>query len=185
MDNLYEITDIYKLRRALGMSQRELAEASGVSQSLIAKIEGGRIDPGYSKMKRIFDTLENAKQPSHREAAQIMTVNVVSVQESSLLKEAIALMHRKEISQLPVLKGNEIVGSLTDKKMVDIMASGKPIEEIVSKPVQVYMDPAFPTVDPNAPIDMIAKLLSYYSAVLVMHGGSMVGIITRSDILMG
>ena len=77
------------------MSQRELAEASGVSQSLIAKIEGGKIDPGYSKMKRIFDTLENAKQPSHREAAQIMTVNVVSVQESSLLKEAIALMHRR------------------------------------------------------------------------------------------
>jgi predicted transcriptional regulator len=35
-----------------------LAKFAGVSQSFIAKIESGKIDPSYSKVKTIFDVLD-------------------------------------------------------------------------------------------------------------------------------
>jgi predicted transcriptional regulator len=42
----------------LGLTQGQLAKIAGVSQSFIAKIESGKIDPSYSKVKTIFDVLD-------------------------------------------------------------------------------------------------------------------------------
>ena len=42
-----------KIRVQLGITQSELAKAAGVSQSLIAKLESGLVDPSFSTMKAI------------------------------------------------------------------------------------------------------------------------------------
>ncbi len=52
------IEEIANKRRLLGLKQAQLAKAAGVSQSLIAKLESGKIDSSYMKVKTIFDTLE-------------------------------------------------------------------------------------------------------------------------------
>ena len=41
------IDRISKIRKQLGLTQIQLANLAGVSQSLIAKLESGRIDPSY------------------------------------------------------------------------------------------------------------------------------------------
>jgi predicted transcriptional regulator len=46
-----QLEDIAKKRRRLGLKQAELAKLSGVSQSLVAKLESGRIDSSYTKVK--------------------------------------------------------------------------------------------------------------------------------------
>ncbi|MBI2079314.1 helix-turn-helix domain-containing protein, partial [Candidatus Micrarchaeota archaeon] len=45
-----DVSKLGSLRRKLGITQKELAKLAGVSQSLIAKIEMGKIDPAYSKV---------------------------------------------------------------------------------------------------------------------------------------
>ena len=51
----HDIKEIKILRKKLEITQNELAKKSGVSQSLIAKIESSNIDPAYSSIKKIFD----------------------------------------------------------------------------------------------------------------------------------
>ena len=46
--------DIAKIRKRLGMTQNQLSEISGVSQSLIAKIEANKVAPTYRIVKKIW-----------------------------------------------------------------------------------------------------------------------------------
>lgn len=45
------------------------------------------------------------------------------------------------------------------------------------------MDEAFPQVGEDAPLALISTLLQTYSAVLVAKKGTVVGIITKADLL--
>ncbi|MEM2547192.1 MAG: helix-turn-helix domain-containing protein, partial [Candidatus Bathyarchaeia archaeon] len=55
---LPSLDEIAKRRKLLGLTQKQLAKIAGVSQSFVAKVESGKIDPSYSKVKAIFDVLE-------------------------------------------------------------------------------------------------------------------------------
>ena len=51
---LPELGEIRRRRRALDLTQAELAKQTRLSRSLIAKIEIGRALPSYEKAKKIF-----------------------------------------------------------------------------------------------------------------------------------
>ena len=55
---LPDLDKIRQMRKRLNLSQRELAGMAGVSQSLIAKIERGTIDPSYSNVRKILSAFE-------------------------------------------------------------------------------------------------------------------------------
>ena len=51
-------TRIFETREATGLSQRELAEQAGISQSIISKIETGEIqNPGTDVVQKIAKVL--------------------------------------------------------------------------------------------------------------------------------
>jgi predicted transcriptional regulator len=50
--------DIKKLRLKKGMSQKELADKSGVQQCTISLIETGKIDPRNSTVEKIYTILK-------------------------------------------------------------------------------------------------------------------------------
>ena len=52
---LPELSEIKAKRKHLGLSQSGLSVKTGVSQSLIAKLEAGKISPSYLSAKKIFD----------------------------------------------------------------------------------------------------------------------------------
>ena len=56
------IEELRKMRKNLGISQKELARVSGVSQSYIARLEKGSINPAYDKIRKIFDYLNRSGQ---------------------------------------------------------------------------------------------------------------------------
>lgn len=68
---LPNLDEIGRRRRLLVLSQKELAKISGVSQSMIAKIESGRISPSYQKTKAIFDTLEGLERRNQLKAKEV------------------------------------------------------------------------------------------------------------------
>src|SRR3990167_3831950 len=105
MEN-FSLEEVKKIRKKLGMTQTELANRAGVSQSLIAKIESGRIDPTYTKTKKIFAALSDLEKKEEVKAEQFMTKRIVSIGSNAPMKEAIFKMNKYGISQLPVIDGN-------------------------------------------------------------------------------
>ena len=165
------------------MSQKQLANFAGVSQSMIAKIESKNISPSYLKTKAIFDTLESIERRNETKAKDICHGKVVGVQAHEQISRAVRIMRDTGFSQLPVFNGEHLVGSLTEKTIIQKLMSS-PNPDIVSKrEIETIMDDVFPTVNDLTPISMLSALLQYEPAVLVLRRGHVLGIITKADLL--
>jgi len=179
----FGVEKIKSLRTKLGLTQKELAKLSGVSQSMIAKIESGLVDPSYSKVVAIFDTLETEmnKRDNRKRAIHIMTKNILSAKPHEKLDRIIKSMKNKAISQLPVFENGKPIGSISENMFVDwIQKYGSGLSSIS---VGDVMAESFPTVPHNSDIDVIAHLLKFYKAVLIEKDGKVSGIITKADLI--
>lgn len=186
MTLLPEAREIKARRKALGLTQAELARAAGLSQSLVAKIESGKADASYSRVKKVFDTLEASEARGERRARDVMHRGIVCVKKSDKILKAVALMRRKGLSQLPILdEGGRCIGSVSEKTVLDALGErkSKSIREIGTKEVEVAIGEAFPVIDENTLLSIVAGLLSHHLAVLVQRRGKLVGIITKTDLL--
>jgi len=178
---MIEIREIKTLRKKLGVTQVKLAEKAGVSQAYIAKIESNKIDPKVSTFNKILKALENFKKNIKR-AKDVMNSPIISIHPEDTLIYAMDLMKENDISQLPVVKGNITVGSLTEKSLVKKLDTEK-IKEFAEKKVKTLMEEPFPTVSKNENLEVILTVLKENSAVLVKSENKFVGIITRADVL--
>jgi len=94
---------------------------------------------------------------------------------------AIAIMRKFEISQLPVVDNGKFVGSVDDTQLVQVL-----IEDNSARDERVidYMQPAFPIVQASDPIETISKNITKENgAVLVELGQGKYHILTRHDIV--
>lgn len=97
------------------------------------------------------------------------------------MRQALGLMSLHDISQLPVMEGENCVGSVSDWSL-----SQKSLEnpKLLDASVSEVMDSPFPMISSDQPIESVVKLLSKSNpAVLVRNNGSIQGIVTRSDML--
>lgn len=177
------IEEIGRRRRLLSLSQKELAKLSDVSQSMIAKIESGRISPSYLKTKSIFDTLEGLERRNELKAKDISHGKVIGIQLHDAVSRGVKVMRETGFSQLPVFDGGHVVGSLTEKVILEKLVSAPKPEEVSKQPIEKIMEEAFPTVNDETPISMVSALLSYEPAVIVAKRGKVLGIITKADLL--
>ena len=178
-----KIDEISKKRKMLGLTQNELAKLSGVSQSLIAKLESGKIDPSYTKVKTIFDVISKLELKNKIKADRINYNKVVSVQEKQLVSEAVDLMKKHGYSQLPVLNNRQVVGSISEKTILSQILAGSFLDQISKLPIEEVMEDSLPQVNEDAPLSLISSLLQVYPAVLISTKGNVVGIITKADFL--
>jgi len=178
---LPSLGEIPKKRKELGLTQSRLAVSAGVSQSIIAKIEAGSVDPSYSVVQRLFSALERAgvESPARR-VDEIISRPVVSVARTQLVRDAVDLMRRRGYSQLPVLESGRCVGSISEKTILDRAARG---ESVLALKVREIMDSPLPVVNNDTPLDLVLGLLQSNYGVLVSKGENIVGILTKSDIL--
>jgi predicted transcriptional regulator len=168
--------DLKNRREALELTQSTLAERAGVSQPLIARIEGGDVDPRLSTLRRIVEALDEA-EGSVVHAEDLMNTDLVSVSPDDSVREADEKMDEHAVSQLPVLQNGIPLGSIS---FSDIRHAGG--ENVGDKAVAEVMSEQFPTVAREDSVDKVSNLLDYYKAVVVTDGGEAVGIITEADI---
>ena len=173
----YELEEIKKIRKKLGMTQTELANRAGVSQSLIAKIESEKIDPTYTKTKKIFAALSELEKKEEIKAEQLMTNKIIGISSTASVKEAIGKMKKHEISQLPVIDSSKLVGMVSESNILDALLSAK------GKIVRDVMQEAPPIVSKTTSIQVVSNLLKYYPMVAVSEEGKLIGLITKSDLL--
>jgi len=97
------------------------------------------------------------------------------------VRQALGLMSLHDISQLPVMDGQNCVGSVSDWSL-----SQKGLEnpKLLDATISEVMESPFPTVASDQQVDSVVKLLSKSNpAVLVRSNGTVQGIVTRSDML--
>ncbi len=168
--------DLRERRTELDLTQSELAERAEVSQPLIARIEGGDVDPRLSTLRRIVNALQEAEGGILR-ARDLMHSPVVNVNPDDSVHETTELMDEKGYSQVPVVREGTPQGLIATS---DIRQ--RPEDNVGELPVAEVMHEAITTVEPDAPIDEVDGYLDHNDAVLVVEDGQTVGIITEADV---
>ena len=167
--------DLRTRRQELDLTQSDLADRAGVSQPLIARIEGGDVDPRLSTLRRIVNALDEVAGGVVY-AKDLMHEDVVSVAPDDSVREAEQTMEEEAYSQLPVIQHGTPVGSISHGDIID---AG---EEVGDQPVREVMGESFPHVAPVTTVDEVRNLLEHYKAVMVTESGRTVGIITEADV---
>lgn len=171
------ISEIKKIRRMLGLTQKELSRMANVSQSLVAKIESGNIDPSYSKIKKIMTALMSLDKKDRKKAKDLMVSKIIKLSLKDSLVSAIKKMKKYNISQLPVFEDKQIVGIISDVLILDAMTRGIDSKTNIGQ----IMGEAPPIIGFDADLTVIANLLKQYPLVIVSSKGTAKGIITKAD----
>ena len=106
---------------------------------------------------------------------------LLTIDAAATVGDALAILSKFNISQLPVVEGGNYIGSLNDNYIF-----GKLIDshDIKKQPVRSMMQAAFPIVGEQAPIEEESKLITKdNNAVLLRDMGGNMHIITKHDII--
>ncbi|MFN8790622.1 MAG: CBS domain-containing protein [Bdellovibrionales bacterium] len=111
-----------------------------------------------------------------------MTYTPKSVGYDRPLSHAMKIMQEMQIRHLPVLRGGELVGVLTDRdiKLVSSFENGDPEKILVEEACS--FDPYFTT--PDTPISEVVNHMARkkYGCVIVVDNNKLVGILTEIDV---
>ena len=180
---LSELSEIKKKRKKLGITQTELSKKTGVSQSLIAKIEAGAIVPSYTNAKKLFDFFEILHEDQQAKAGEFMTKKVVSAKPDETIKQVIKKMEKNSVSQLPIIEDGKNIGTISEKLVLEQMNKNKNAENALEKNAEEIMEEAMPEIRENTPFEVVSSVLSHYPGAVVVKNGRITGIITKSDLL--
>jgi acetoin utilization protein AcuB len=123
----------------------------------------------------------------------VMTSKPITIRADKSLRAALELMHEAQIKHLPVIsQQNHLIGVLSDRDCRYALNSPFILrerwqDEELTRTVQVrsVMSPAPIVVEPQMAADEAARLMLQHriGCLPVMRGESLVGIVTRSDML--
>jgi predicted transcriptional regulator len=170
---MIDLARIKYQRKALELTQSQLAKQAGLSQSIIAKIESGRLDPTYSTVKKIEEALTRLQHIQEPEAKDFMTKTVISVTPETFRQEIIALFQKYKISQVPVIQNGIIIGMVTETNLIE--NEKETAKDMLTAPP--------PIVAPNTKKSVIISLLKQFPIVIITQGTKQIGVVTKSDIL--
>jgi acetoin utilization protein AcuB len=122
-----------------------------------------------------------------------MTKNPITIGDNASIVEAIHLLRERNVRRLPVMKGKQIVGLVTEKMLLGYMpAKATTLDQwelhyLLSKtPVTAAMNAKPHTVRPDTPLSEAAKLLhdrKLNGVIVVDEEGELVGIMTTTNAL--
>ena len=132
----------------------------------------------------------SAPAPTVREllrGKQGETPTFVTISAHQKVAEAIAVMERYSISQLPVVRGGDpatlgdVIGSLQDRALLDrVFKNADALHDDVASAMQGPLA----TVEADASVDeIVTALTGGTNAVVVTDAGRPAGVVTRSDLL--
>lgn len=169
-----ELSLIKERRKRLGITQIKLAKIVGISQSMLAKIENGYVEPSYKVAVEIFKKLEELEHTNEKKASDVMNEKVVALKPNNTIEKASQLAKKYNFSQFPVVENGRQVGSIRTSDMMLVNKEDK---------VAQHMVEPFPTVSESTPVSLIREILKSNQAVIVVSKGKIVGIITSHDLI--
>ena len=107
---------------------------------------------------------------------------LITIEMSDTIGNAVKLMNKMDISQIPVTHDKRVVGSLNESLLyAKIIAN----PEIKNQKIETIMQPAFPFVDISAPIDSLSAMITDNNPAVLVRDFKLdkTYIITRYDII--
>jgi cystathionine beta-synthase len=125
--------------------------------------------------------LESKTFATARDIISSQKNRVITVTVSEKVGDAIAKMTKEGISQVPVMDGNQVVGSLTDSNVLKLLIEDSSVK---NKSVKEIMNAPFIFVGLDNTLDVLSSLISKENSALLVHDDKeQVHIITRADLL--
>lgn len=175
---VFDITQLKKIRKQIGLTQHQFASKAGISQSLIAKIEAEKLDPTYSKVKKIEQALELLTKALGKEAKDMMAKRIISIKPNERIPNIIKLMNKYNISQAPIIDKDNVIGLVSESSIL----SGN-LKDINNLTANDIMTEVPPIISKNAKQEVIKHLLKYYPLLLVKDKDKLAGLITKTDLI--
>jgi CBS domain-containing protein len=112
----------------------------------------------------------------------VMNKNVVVAKSDVSIREATKVMNKFHIGSIVVVKGEKIVGIMTERNVLKAVASGKDMDSTM---IEDIMSMNVVTTDPEATIESAVDLMVQpkIKKLPVVEGNKIRGIITASDIV--
>ncbi len=108
-------------------------------------------------------------------------VPIIAIGPDEKAEDAIVLLRRHGISQVPVIEDNQVVGQLRELTLARLLHQridprGVPVREIMGRPM--------PTVDEHVDLDEVYRVLSAgNSGVVALRRNQPLGVVTRIDLV--
>jgi len=108
------------------------------------------------------------------------TGQLVAIPLGVTVEEAVNLMREHDISQVPIIEGGEVVGSMSETGILNILVSD-PVAK--RKPVAEYMEKPFPVISEGASLTELAQSMDKQTPAILVKQPSGFDIITKSDLI--
>lgn len=105
---------------------------------------------------------------------------LIASSKNDSIREAIGLMNAKSVSQIPVMEDGEVVGSLTDTRLLARIVENPNLKEAR---VADLMEASMKFVALDSTLDVLSSMVDKEKAVLVRDQQNQIHIITKQDIL--
>jgi cystathionine beta-synthase len=143
------------------------------------------LDLGFLEREAPVPTVEEVLSSKRTEEPDIP--DLVTIGSHQKVGEAIDLMQRYSISQLPVIRDGEVesladvIESLQDRDLLDRVFKNP---DALNENVAAAMQPPLAAIDLTQPLnEVFAALTGRTNAVVVAENGRPVGVLTRTDLL--
>jgi len=120
----------------------------------------------------------------HRRVGELMTTQVVTIQETQTLEDAVRLLEERHFHHLPVLNGRRAVGVLSDRDIFRLVTTDRPLDTLVR---EVMTTPPR-CIESDTSLSEAAKLLLHFGFRCLMvvddeRRKVLQGIVTTMDLL--
>ncbi len=106
---------------------------------------------------------------------------LVTIEPNKSVAEAVELMKKYNIENIPVMNGNGLEGSVSESGLFNKLLSGLDIREAKVKDV---IEPAYPLVDFDTPVERLSSLITKENgAVMAKDEGGNFHIVTKWDVI--
>ncbi len=110
-----------------------------------------------------------------------MTTQPISIEAGQTLQDAIMVLKQHSIRHLPVMRGNEVVGLLSDRD-VKLALGIQGLDTDRMPVIDICIEKPY-TVKPEAHLKEVALTMAskHYGSAIVVSNGKLVGIFTTVD----
>ncbi len=108
-----------------------------------------------------------------------MVKGMIIAKSAEKIVDIVKVMHKKGISQVPVVEGKQVIGLVTEDEIVPRIGDAN-VTSLRAKDVMVE---APPIVNEATKISVLNSLIMYYPILIVFRKGEFLGVVTKSDLL--
>ena len=107
----------------------------------------------------------------------------IEVRPQDNLRTVFARMRTADVSQLPVMEGDRLVGLVDESDVLAAVLAAPDRTQAFERPVKDVMVTRLETVSADAPIEELVPLFRKDFVAIVMDGGRFLGLVTRIDLI--